>query len=154
MKQGSQSLAGHLLIAMPNLADPNFWQSVVLLGVHSDDEGAFGLIINRSLDIDLNEILEELGEEVVAGELPEVHGGGPVQPSHGFVLYERGEQSPRRLLVWRATATRPDTSFSWDTRAGIPASSNARSRRTRGWSHLSTPRSSSTSRSKSGGLRP
>jgi putative transcriptional regulator len=93
MKQGSQSLAGHLLIAMPNLADPNFWQSVVLLGVHSDDEGAFGLIINRSLDIDLNEILEELGEEVVAGELPEVHGGGPVQPSHGFVLYERGEQS-------------------------------------------------------------
>ena len=93
MKQSSQSLAGHLLIAMPNLADPNFWQSVVLLGVHSDDEGAFGLVINRSLDIDLNEILEELGEEAVTGDLPEVYGGGPVQPSHGFVLYERGDQS-------------------------------------------------------------
>ena len=39
------SFAGSLLIAMPNLADPNFWQSVVLLGVHSDEEGAFGLII-------------------------------------------------------------------------------------------------------------
>jgi putative transcriptional regulator len=91
MNGTSQSLAGHLLIAMPNLADPNFWRAVVLVGVHSDDEGAFGLIINRTLDIDLHEILEELGEEAVPGELPEVFGGGPVQPSHGFVLYERGQ---------------------------------------------------------------
>ena len=86
-----QSLAGQLLIAMPNLADPNFWQAVVLLGVHSDDEGAFGLIINRTLDVDLREVLQELGEEVAPGELPEVFGGGPVQPSHGFVLFERGQ---------------------------------------------------------------
>ena len=85
-----QSLAGQLLIAMPNLADPNFWQAVVLLGVHSDDEGAFGLIINRTLDVDLREVLQELGEEAAPGELPEVFGGGPVQPSHGFVLFERG----------------------------------------------------------------
>jgi len=93
MNGKTQSLAGHLLIAMPNLADPNFWQSVVLLGVHSDDEGAFGLIVNRTLDIDLSEILEEIGEEVVPGELPGVFGGGPVQPSHGFVLFERGQHT-------------------------------------------------------------
>ncbi|MEJ2580454.1 MAG: YqgE/AlgH family protein [Acidobacteriota bacterium] len=92
MNEPTQSLAGHLLIAMPNLADPNFWQSVVLLGVHSNDEGAFGLVVNRSLDIDLQEILEELGEEVAPGELPGVLGGGPVQPNHGFVLFERGPQ--------------------------------------------------------------
>lgn len=86
-----QSFAGQLLIAMPNLADPNFWQAVVLLGVHSDDEGAFGLIINRTLDIDLREVLQELGEEVAPGDFPAVFGGGPVQPSHGFVLFERGQ---------------------------------------------------------------
>jgi len=91
MNGTTQSLAGHLLIAMPNLADPNFWRAVVLLGVHSDDEGAFGLVINRTLDIELHDILEELGEESVPGQLPEVFGGGPVQPSHGFVLYERGQ---------------------------------------------------------------
>ena len=91
MSPTSNSLAGHLLIAMPNLADPNFWQSVVLLGVHSDDEGAFGLVINRTLDIDLTEILEELGVEISPGDLPGVFGGGPVQPSHGFVLFERGQ---------------------------------------------------------------
>jgi len=87
----TQSLAGHLLIAMPNLADPNFWQAVVLLGVHSDDEGAFGLIINRTLDVDLREVLLELGEETAPGDFPEVFGGGPVQPSNGFVLFERGQ---------------------------------------------------------------
>jgi putative transcriptional regulator len=93
MKPTTQSLAGQLLIAMPNLADPNFWQSVVLLGVHSDDEGAFGLVINRSLEVDLEDILEELGEETGPGDLPQVFGGGPVQPSHGFVLFERGEHT-------------------------------------------------------------
>jgi len=91
MNDAPESLAGQLLIAMPNLADPNFWQAVVLLGVHSDDEGAFGLIINRTLDVDLREVLQELGEEAVPGDFPDVFGGGPVQPSHGFVLFERGQ---------------------------------------------------------------
>jgi len=85
------TLAGKLLIAMPGLADPNFWQSVVLLGVHSDEDGAFGLVINRMLDVDLREILADLGEEAVDGELPDVFAGGPVEPSHGFVLFERDE---------------------------------------------------------------
>ena len=87
----SPTLAGNFLIAMPGLADPNFWQSVVLLGVHSHDEGAFGLVVNRMLDVDLCEILLEIGEEPVDDELPEVLAGGPVQPSHGFVLLERDE---------------------------------------------------------------
>jgi putative transcriptional regulator len=91
MTDGTSSFAGKLLIAMPNLADPNFWRSVVLLGVHSGDEGAFGLIVNRRLDVDMREILSELGEETVADALPGVFAGGPVQPSHGFVLFERGD---------------------------------------------------------------
>ncbi len=88
------SLAGKLLIAMPNLADPNFWQSVVLLGVHSDSEGAFGLIVNRPLEIDLRDILTELGQEATGHELPEVLAGGPVQPSQGFVVFQRGVHEP------------------------------------------------------------
>jgi putative transcriptional regulator len=91
MIDSSSSFAGKFLIAMPNLPDPNFWRSVVLLGVHSNEEGAFGLIVNRSLDIDMREILTELGEESSSDTLPGVFAGGPVQPSHGFVLFERGE---------------------------------------------------------------
>jgi len=92
-----QSLAGQLLIAMPNLADPNFWQAVVLLGVHSDDEGAFGLIINRTLDVDMRDVLQELGEKAAPGELPEVFGGGPVQPSHGSIVVSGSTETLTRL---------------------------------------------------------
>jgi putative transcriptional regulator len=91
MTTTAPTLAGKLLIAMPGLADPNFWRSVVLLGVHSDEDGAFGLVINRMLDVNLREILVELGEEEADSELPDVYAGGPVEPSHGFVLFERGE---------------------------------------------------------------
>jgi putative transcriptional regulator len=91
MTDGAGSLVGNLLIAMPTLVDPNFWRSVVLLGVHSHDEGAFGLVVNRPLDVELADILRELGEEGPAGPAPVVLGGGPVEPTHGFVLFERGE---------------------------------------------------------------
>jgi putative transcriptional regulator len=40
------SLAGHFLIAQPSLVDPNFAQTVVLILAHND-EGAFGLVVNR-----------------------------------------------------------------------------------------------------------
>ena len=91
MAASTPSLVGQLLIAMPTLMDPNFWRSVVLLGVHSEEEGAFGLVVNRPLDVELTDILRELGEQPPAGRVPQVLGGGPVEPNHGFVLYEQGD---------------------------------------------------------------
>ncbi len=88
------SLSGSLLVAMPSLADPNFWRSVVLVGVHSQEDGAFGLVINRGLDVTLAEVLKDIGEEPSATSgLPLVLGGGPVDTSHGFVLYEQAPES-------------------------------------------------------------
>jgi len=84
----SETLVGKLLIAMPSLGDPNFHHSVVLLGAHSLEDGAFGLIVNRPIDVDLSEILDELGLETPRTEFPRVLAGGPVEPSHGFVLSE------------------------------------------------------------------
>ncbi len=94
--ESPDSLVGQLLIAMPSLGDPNFRRSVILLGAHSIDEGAFGLIINRPLEVELSEILTELGLEIPAENLPRVLGGGPVEPSHGFVLFEVGDQPPEQ----------------------------------------------------------
>jgi putative transcriptional regulator len=88
MGSAAPSLVGSLLIAMPTLMDPNFWRSVVLVGVHSREEGAFGLVINRPLDVSLEEVLAELGEEPPGDAAPQVLGGGPVEPTHGFVLFE------------------------------------------------------------------
>lgn len=86
-----ESLVGKILIAMPTLGDPNFRRSVVLLGAHSLEGGAFGLIINRPIDVELSDILDELGLESPPTELPRVLAGGPVEPSHGFVLAEPGD---------------------------------------------------------------
>jgi len=99
MSDDSTPLVGHLLIAMPTLADPNFWHTVVLVGVHSSEDGAFGLVINRPLEVELDEILAELGEEVEGEAFPQVLSGGPVEPNHGFVLYEGpGEKTDETAL--------------------------------------------------------
>lgn len=90
MDDTHEELAGRLLIAMPSLVDPNFHHAVVLLGVHSRDEGAFGLVVNRPLDLDMADVLAELGEQPENSDnLPDILGGGPVEPEHGFVLFER-----------------------------------------------------------------
>jgi putative transcriptional regulator len=43
----SRSLRGHLLVAAPGLADPNFYRSVVIM-IHHDQGGAVGLVLNRT----------------------------------------------------------------------------------------------------------
>jgi putative transcriptional regulator len=100
MSDAATPLAGKLLIAMPGLVDPNFWHAVVLVGVHSSEEGAFGLVINRPLNVELNEILEELGESVAEERLPQVLAGGPVEPNHGFVVFEgQGQEADETALA-------------------------------------------------------
>jgi len=48
------SLAGHLLIAGPSLFDPSFRKAVVFIA-HHDDEGAVGVVLNRSLEVPVSD---------------------------------------------------------------------------------------------------
>jgi putative transcriptional regulator len=75
-----------LLIAMPQILDPFFHRSVVLL-VHHDGDGSLGFIINRPTAISVSEILA--GMEIEWGGDRELvaHFGGPVQPQLGTVLF-------------------------------------------------------------------
>ena len=72
-------LTNQFLIAMPSLADPNFSQTVTYVCAHSD-EGAMGIVINRPLDIELDEVLSQMnidgGERNVRAR--PVFKGGPV----------------------------------------------------------------------------
>jgi putative transcriptional regulator len=81
-------LAGQLLIAMPNMADPRFERSVVLMCAH-DERHAMGVIVNKPLvDVELGELLEQLDidpREGVGGD--PVLFGGPVQTDRGVVLH-------------------------------------------------------------------
>jgi putative transcriptional regulator len=79
------SLSGKLLVASPDLADPNFARSVVLM-VHHEDEGAFGLILNRTGRRRLGEVWEDAIEEPCPADLPLSIGGpvaGPIVVVHG-----------------------------------------------------------------------
>jgi putative transcriptional regulator len=86
-EQGN-SLTGRLLVALPNMKDPRFSQSVIYIAKH-DREGAFGLVINRVLtSAPIEEVLAGFGvdEKGGKGEIA-IHYGGPVSPRQGFVLH-------------------------------------------------------------------
>lgn len=91
-----ESLRGHLLIAGPSLLDPNFWRTVVLVGEHTD-EGALGVVLNRSSETSVDEALPELA--LLADEMGAVHVGGPVQPSAVVVLADFAEAEQAESLV-------------------------------------------------------
>jgi putative transcriptional regulator len=70
------SLQGHFLVASPHLADGNFNRSVVLLVKH-DEEGAFGLVLNRPTTSRVGDVWREVAQETIdTGEM--IYIGGPV----------------------------------------------------------------------------
>jgi putative transcriptional regulator len=68
--------APYLLLATPTLLDPNFVQSVVLMG-HHDADGAMGWIVNRLHEKPVRELLAPGQQEGVHANTP-LHLGGPV----------------------------------------------------------------------------
>jgi putative transcriptional regulator len=87
-KDTGTSFKGHFLIAMPNLLDPNFFQTVTCICEHNL-EGALGLVINRILpDLTCGAVFQELGFNSIpeAASLP-VHLGGPVHKGQVFILH-------------------------------------------------------------------
>ena len=83
------SLAGQLLVAMPQMGDPRFARSVIYLCTHNGEAGAMGLVINKVLGaLTLAELFEQL--QIASGASAKkrpVHFGGPVEPGRGFVLH-------------------------------------------------------------------
>jgi putative transcriptional regulator len=70
------SLAGSLLVAHPNMLDPNFRRTVLFISEHDPGEGALGVIINRPLDRHVADLVTETPLAGLA-EVP-VFLGGPV----------------------------------------------------------------------------
>ena len=78
------SLAPTLLLAMPQLVDPNFARSVILLCEHGAD-GAFGLIVNRPSELTAASAVH-LEPAVEAPNDTPLNIGGPVDPHRGWIL--------------------------------------------------------------------
>ncbi len=69
---------------MPQLLDPNFHQSVILLCEHGE-EGAFGLVLNRRTEMSASEVVQ-LTPPVDGNSGLELWVGGPVEPERGWIL--------------------------------------------------------------------
>jgi len=75
--------AGVLLVASPDMPDPNFRRSIVYLVEH-DHNGSLGVVLTRRSEMEVAEVLP-VWSELCA--VPEVfHIGGPVKPDTGIAL--------------------------------------------------------------------
>lgn len=96
----ANNLVNQFLIAMPTLADPNFSHTVTYLCDHNKD-GAMGLVVNRPLDLDIDELLSHLNINNTRhnkGYIP-IYQGGPVQTERGFVLHRDIGQWDASIVV-------------------------------------------------------
>jgi putative transcriptional regulator len=96
----SQNLKHQLLIAMPNLDDPNFFHTVTLICDHTE-AGAMGIVINRPTDIKAGEVFEQMEIETQhagTAEAP-VFLGGPVEEQRGFVLHSGSKRWDSTLNI-------------------------------------------------------
>ena len=87
------SLAPSLLVSMPQLVDPNFVRTVVLLCKHGEERGAFGLVVNRPL-VASGRVVVNLDPPVSTDRDIEVWVGGPVEQYRSWILVAgpEGEQ--------------------------------------------------------------
>ena len=98
-------LAGHLLVASPRLADPNFSRRVILVLDHGE-HGALGVVIDRPGGVAVGELLPQW--HPLATAPAELFTGGPVARNALIGLVRLGsrpdeaEDSTMRLSGWRS----------------------------------------------------
>ncbi len=91
---------GAFLIAAPEMNDPRFYHTVILIVQH-DRDGAFGLIVNRPVeDEPLAKLLQELGQATdgASGKIA-IYAGGPVEIDIGFVLHSAEYKQPETMAI-------------------------------------------------------
>ena len=87
------NLGRHLLCAVPQLQDPNFKRSVVLMLEHNN-EGALGLVLNNPLPNKVAEVADGLDLQWVGQGDETVRLGGPVEPMRGWIVHDQATWDP------------------------------------------------------------
>ena len=91
------SLAGSLLVAHPNMHDPNFRRSVLFISAHDQNDGACGVILNRPLDKQVADLVNE-APPIGLSEVP-VFLGGPVGKNQLMFAAFEWEQSSEAVTL-------------------------------------------------------
>ena len=111
-------LTGRLLVATPALGDPNFDRTIVLVLAHSE-EGAVGVVLNRPLDVTVDEAVPPLAELVDDDEA--LFEGGPVQPDGAVVLAEFTDPALAGVVAFGSVGFLPDQADEADRSAIVRA---------------------------------
>lgn len=77
---------GKILIAEPFMADLHFKRAVVLLTDHHPDDGSIGFILNKTLKMKINELINDFPEFDA-----KVYYGGPVATDTIHYIHDVGE---------------------------------------------------------------
>jgi len=93
----SQSFRSALLLSMPQMQDPNFARTVVLLCEYGPD-GAFGLVLNRPTEMPASEMVR-LEPPIAHGNTMPLWIGGPVDPERGWILLSEEPAAAEFKLV-------------------------------------------------------
>ncbi|GAA3428668.1 YqgE/AlgH family protein [Streptosporangium sandarakinum] len=88
---------GGLLVAAPQLDDPNFRRSVVLILEHDAEGGTLGVVLNRPSDISVTQVLPTWDTMVTGPSV--LFQGGPVQTDSALAL--AAVPSGQEPLGWR-----------------------------------------------------
>jgi putative transcriptional regulator len=86
-----ESVREKLLVATPELLDPNFARTVVLVLEHTG-EGALGVVLNRPTETPVDDSLVRWADRAAAPGV--VFVGGPVQPDAAIGLARRAPGAP------------------------------------------------------------
>ena len=98
----NNSLVGQFLIASPSLKDPNFEKTVTLV-CEQNESGSLGLIINKPLHQELEEVISQMNlNEIDTKEISFLQ-GGPVGLDRGFVIHNSG--------LWKNTTEVNENTF-------------------------------------------
>jgi putative transcriptional regulator len=91
-------LSQSVLIAMPQLVDPNFHRSVVLIIEH-DQQGTLGLVINHPTEHRCADVAANLQIDWQADPHLTLHRGGPVEPESFWMLHTDAVQAEDTVSV-------------------------------------------------------
>lgn len=89
----SEPYSGSILVSEPHLNDYYFSKSVVLLADHSE-EGSFGIIVNKPISKNLNEVVEGFPPFNAP-----VYLGGPVSTDSLFYIHTLGDEIEGSSLI-------------------------------------------------------
>ena len=95
-----ESLVGQFLVATPEMGDPRFAETVILM-VRQDKTGALGIVINRPTETrSLASLMAALGDtDSDARGTVRIFAGGPVEPTVGFVVHSAEYHRPETIAV-------------------------------------------------------